>query len=186
MYWRLLSSDPEAARAVVLSDKPEVRTVPYSTVTYHTISHLISITLFAFPFYRFSFFELFTHFLTFLFPFTIYCFSAYCRSIFFTHSYYLTNIYSSWLPSDRWRHLSVRAITPWRPHCSNRHPSIHLSQTRWEHQNRKFEPHFLFWFSVSSSQLYFALWTYDIVPKWRFCVLKKNDWDIFKISSRYK
>ena len=42
MYWRLLSSDPEAARAVVLSDKPEVRTVPYSTVTYHPISHLIS------------------------------------------------------------------------------------------------------------------------------------------------
>jgi hypothetical protein len=28
MYWRLLSSDPEAARAVVLSDKPEV---PYLT-----------------------------------------------------------------------------------------------------------------------------------------------------------
>ena len=25
VYWRLLSSDPEAARAVVLSEKPEVR-----------------------------------------------------------------------------------------------------------------------------------------------------------------
>ena len=131
MYWRLLSSDPEAARAVVLSDKPEVRTVPYSKISYYLSSFS--------PKY--------------LFPFTCPCFSAYCSSIcIILQTSILLNYHQ--IGDDTFQ-LEPSLLEDLTAQIATLASIYHKPGDFIE--NRKFEQLFLFGFSVCSSKSYLAL-----------------------------